>query len=52
MLPEPLTATGRAAIADALAGRSGVLREVTRSAEPDIPDAEDETIADLVAAST
>jgi 8-oxo-dGTP diphosphatase len=29
-LPEPLTATARAAIADAVAGRSGVVREVQR----------------------
>ncbi len=52
-LPEPLTATGRAAIADALAGRSGLLREVHRAAEPDIPEAEGEAEAraDLVAAS-
>jgi ADP-ribose pyrophosphatase YjhB (NUDIX family) len=40
MLPTPLTATGRAAIVDAFAGRAGVLREVRRSAEPEIPDAE------------
>jgi 8-oxo-dGTP diphosphatase len=55
MLPAHLTATGRAAIADALAGRSGVLRVVHRVAEPDIPDAEGvldaEPVADLVAAS-
>jgi ADP-ribose pyrophosphatase YjhB (NUDIX family) len=51
MLPEPLTATGRAAITDALAGHSGVLREVTRSAEPEVPDAEDDSVADLVVAS-
>jgi 8-oxo-dGTP diphosphatase len=38
-LPRPLTATARAAIADALAGRSGVLREVHRDGEPDVPDA-------------
>jgi 8-oxo-dGTP diphosphatase len=53
ILPARLTATGRAAIADALAGRSGVLREVFRAAEPDIPDAEGaldaEPVADLVA---
>jgi len=53
MLPAHLTATGRAAIADALAGRSGVLREVHRAAEPDIPEAEGaldaELVADLVA---
>lgn len=39
-LPEPITPTARAAVADAVAGRSGVLREVQRDAEPDIPDAE------------
>jgi ADP-ribose pyrophosphatase YjhB (NUDIX family) len=38
-LPEPLTATARAAIADALAGRSGMLRDVHRDAEPEVPDA-------------
>src|SRR5690606_30785709 len=38
-LPEPLTATTRAAIADASTGRSGVLRQVKRDAEPDVPDA-------------
>jgi 8-oxo-dGTP diphosphatase len=41
-LPEPLTATSRAAIADALAGRSGVLHEVMRSPEPVSPDATDD----------
>ena len=40
-LPEPLTATSRAAIADALAGRAGVLRNVQRTALPAPPDAED-----------
>jgi 8-oxo-dGTP diphosphatase len=40
-LPAPMTATARAAIADALAGRSGVLSDVQRDAEPDIPDAAD-----------
>jgi ADP-ribose pyrophosphatase YjhB (NUDIX family) len=42
-LPEPLTATARAAIADAMTGRSGVLAHVHRTAEPDIPDATDAT---------
>jgi hypothetical protein len=54
MLPAHLTATGHAAIADALAGRSGVLREVHRAAEPDIPDADAldaEPVADLVTAA-
>src|SRR5262245_4506253 len=49
MLPEPLTATGRAAIDDALAGRSGVLRAVTRAAEPEIPDAEGEPATEFAA---
>ena len=40
-LPEPLTATARVAIADASAGRSGVLRSVHRDAEPEVPDAVD-----------
>lgn len=38
-LPEQLTATARAAVADAVAGRSGVLRDVPRDTEPEIPDA-------------
>ena len=38
-LPEHTTPTTRQAIADAVAGRSGVLREVHRDAEPEIPDA-------------
>jgi len=40
-LPQPLTATARAAVLDAIAGRSGVLRGVQRDAEPDIPEADD-----------
>src|SRR5205823_703043 len=40
-LPQPLTATTRVALADALAGRSGVLRQVLRDTEPDVPDAVD-----------
>lgn len=39
-LPQPLTATTRSAVDDAVAGRCGVLREVLRDEEPDIPDAE------------
>lgn len=39
-LPEPLTPTARQALADANAGRSGVLSDVHRVAEPEIPDAE------------
>jgi 8-oxo-dGTP diphosphatase len=38
-LPEPLTATTRTAIADATAGRTGVIRQVERDAEPEIVDA-------------
>jgi 8-oxo-dGTP diphosphatase len=38
-LPGPMTAISRVAIADAVAGRSGVLREVLRDTEPEIPDA-------------
>ncbi len=39
-LPKPLTATARWAVVDARAGRSGVLRHVTRDAEPPSDDAE------------
>lgn len=39
-LPEPIMATTRRAIADATHGRSGVLAQVHRDCEPDIPDAE------------
>lgn len=38
-LPKPMTPTTRAAIADAVGGRSGVLREVQRDAEPQLPEA-------------
>lgn len=38
-LPEPLAATAEIAIADAAAGLSGVLRDVQRHTEPEIPDA-------------
>jgi 8-oxo-dGTP diphosphatase len=38
-LPQPMTPTTRAAIADALAGRGGVLRQVERDAEPELPEA-------------
>ena len=43
-LPQPLTATTRIAIDDAMAGRSGVLREVLRDNEPEVPDAVDTPI--------
>ncbi|MEV8514721.1 NUDIX hydrolase [Dactylosporangium sp. NPDC051484] len=38
-LPEPLTVTTRTAIADAGAGRSGVIREVERDTEPEVVEA-------------
>lgn len=38
-LPQPIAATARIAIADATAGRSGVLRHVEREAGPEIPEA-------------
>jgi ADP-ribose pyrophosphatase YjhB (NUDIX family) len=38
-LPEPVAATTRAAVADAIDGRSGVLRDVQRDAEPEVLDA-------------
>ncbi|HZN19286.1 MAG TPA: NUDIX hydrolase [Micromonosporaceae bacterium] len=40
-LPQPTTATTRIAIADVVAGRSGVLRDVQRDREPEIPEATD-----------
>jgi ADP-ribose pyrophosphatase YjhB (NUDIX family) len=43
-LPHPLTATTRTAIQDATLGRSGVLREVLRDHEPEVPDADDTPI--------
>src|SRR6266508_5928558 len=39
--PEPLTATTRIAVADATAGRAGVLRDVLRPVEPDVPEAQE-----------
>lgn len=38
-LPGPMTPVARAAIEDAVAGRSGVLRQVQRDSEPEIPEA-------------
>jgi len=38
-LPHPMTPTTRAALADAFAGRAGVLREVLRDTEPELPEA-------------
>jgi 8-oxo-dGTP pyrophosphatase MutT (NUDIX family) len=40
-LPQPVTPTTRTAIADAIAGCAGVLRDVWRDTEPDVPDAVD-----------
>ncbi|GIF52338.1 ADP-ribose pyrophosphatase YjhB (NUDIX family) [Asanoa ferruginea] len=40
-LPQPMTPTTRMAIADAVAGRAGVLSRVERDPEPDYPDAGD-----------
>jgi len=42
-LPGPMTPVTRAAIADAVAGKSGVLSVVERDSEPEIPDAADTT---------
>jgi ADP-ribose pyrophosphatase YjhB (NUDIX family) len=44
-LPESMTATTRAALADAIAGRSGVLREVRRAPQPSAPDADEPAAA-------
>jgi 8-oxo-dGTP diphosphatase len=44
-VPQPLTATTRSALADAFAGRAGVIRRVVRDPEPDVPDAVDGTVA-------
>lgn len=41
-LPEPLTATTRIAVMDAAAGRAGMLRDVQRATEPEVPDAVEE----------
>jgi ADP-ribose pyrophosphatase YjhB (NUDIX family) len=49
-LPAPMTPTTPVAIADAVAGASGVLRKVQREAQPDIPDAADASDAPMVAA--
>lgn len=46
-LPQPMTATTRSALQDAMAGRAGVLRDVRRDPEPEIPDAEPLADSDL-----
>jgi 8-oxo-dGTP diphosphatase len=50
-LPAPMTATTHIAIEDAAAGRRGVLREVHRAVEPDIPEVEADTDDVLVASA-
>jgi 8-oxo-dGTP diphosphatase len=51
-LPQPLTATTRTAIADAVAGRSGVVHKLERDTEPEVPDASDEpALSEPVAAA-
>lgn len=50
-LPSPLTATTHVAIADATAGRAGMIRTVRRSVEPDLPDAVDDGISSDMASS-
>jgi len=50
-LPEPLTATTRAALADEVAGLSGVLRQVQRDAEPEVPDADESVPAPTLIAA-
>ncbi len=42
VFPSPMTATTTAALSDACTGRSGVVRKVTRAAEPDLPEAVEE----------
>ncbi|SDZ08952.1 ADP-ribose pyrophosphatase YjhB, NUDIX family [Micromonospora pattaloongensis] len=49
-LPEPMTPVTRAALADAVAGRAGVLCDVRRDAEPAIPDATEPEQEPVVAA--
>ncbi len=44
-LPDPMTATTRSAVADAAAGRAGVLRDVLRPTEPQVPDAEEVAVS-------
>ncbi len=44
-LPSPMTATTQVAVRDAIAGRSGVLRDVHREAEPEIPEAVESAVS-------
>jgi 8-oxo-dGTP diphosphatase len=50
-LPEPLTPTTRAAIADAVAGRSGVLRNVERDQDPYVNEREEEPQVSVLASA-
>lgn len=43
-LPQPLTVTTRTAIADAAAGRTGVIRQIQRDVEPEVRDVEPEVV--------
>ncbi|MGH3663386.1 MAG: NUDIX hydrolase [Micromonosporaceae bacterium] len=45
-LPSPLTATTRVAVADAVQGVAGALRDVERAAEPVVPDASDDMVGE------
>ncbi len=42
VFPSPLTATTTVALGDACAGRSGIIRKVTRAMEPELPEAVEE----------
>jgi 8-oxo-dGTP diphosphatase len=44
-LPEPMTATTRAALADAIAGRSGMLRTVERDVDPSLAGVDEPELA-------
>jgi hypothetical protein len=46
-----MTATTRTALRDAIVGRSGVLRQVMRDTEPEVPDAADAVGAEAVVAA-
>ena len=51
-LPAPMTPVSRQALADAVAGRSGILRIVHRDAEPEIPDADADGAPESLPAQT
>jgi 8-oxo-dGTP diphosphatase len=50
-LPQRITPTTRAALADAFAARSGLLRVVERYREPELPDAVEQPVPELALAS-